>query len=526
MSSAAARPSRNRIRCLVLGCALLGAPGCAATWMVDREWVEVRSEHFAITSDLDASATEELARNLELFRAAVLVMTRARTLDSSVPTRVFFFDSPATFRQFLPRSRHVLGYFRPTLRANFVVVLDHGSVAADEVLRHEYVHFLVRNGSSRIYPTWYDEGFAELLRTTGPVGEHVAVGNVPLLRLRQIRTTPWIPLERVLSYDGSQRWTAAQVAMFYAESWGVVHYLTRDLDHAVALGGSIETYLDRIEAGDSVDAACLAAFGMSVSDLDAAVRAHLASGTFTPFGVRADRLTWSDKTDTRRLPRAEVAERLGELSLASEMPAKAGLFFREALDHDPGLARAHAGLADVLAFESRWNEAESQYERAIALDPEDPLNFLDYGEYWLMRARKTDDDEERRAFLSRGRRRLVQAYQLDDGAPEAYAMYGQSFLQKGEDASGGLETLEHALRLLPSSVRVQLMLAEAYISLDRNDDALPLLDRILAWSHEGETATRARELLDRIDSPQATESSAAPASPSPQVVQQSPSPSL
>lgn len=497
------RPSRTVLAWLI-ALALIDLPGCAVTWLLNNSWLEVQSEHFTITTDMTLEDAEELARDLELFRAAVLVMSNAGSLESSVPTRVFFFARESSFRSFRSAS-DVLGYLRATLRANFVAIVDQRSIDVARVLRHEYVHFLVRNRSRRVYPMWYDEGFAELLSTASQVGEHVAIGMIPEDRIRELKRAPWAPIRHVLAYGGAQASSLEPVAIFYAQSWALLHYLSRDMEHAARLGPSVEVYLDQIESGADIDTACQAAFGISVDELDEQVRLHLRGGSFTPLGVRTDRLQWPEQTTSRPLSRAEVAERLGELSMAGGNTENSEAFFRAALAADPTLARAHAGMGDVLKTTELWADAERHFAMAADLGPDDPLNPLDYGEYWLTRARQEDDPDARRVQLERARELVLRARDLDERKPEPWAVYGATFLLEGEDPSRGIESLEQALQLLPSSTDVQLMLAETYVGVGRKPEARALLGRILSWSHEGESAQKARELAARLDpSPEAS----------------------
>jgi len=466
-----------------LACALALALGCAARLPIDRPWIEVRSENFVVSSDMSAEEAGEHARSLELFRAAVLALTRLRSTEASVPTHIFLFKSKYGLRPFLPQPR-VLGYFRPTLRGNFVTAVDAHNFEAERVLRHEYVHFLLRNGSTRVYPRWFDEGYAELLSTAEVRGDYVAVGTVPHDRIQWIRLAPWIPLRRVLEYDGSQYLSRANQAMFYAESWALLHYLTRDLEHAKKLDPATRTYLEQTGRGADVDTASRAAFGMSTDELDSALRDYLQDGQFQTFGFSAKRLAWSDATHTRLLGPAEVAEQLGDLALAVERRATAEELFRAALAEEPDRPRAHAGLGRIFHSRKQWSAAESHLTRAVELDPEDPLNQLDLGGYWFARAHAEADPELQRELLARARRHIVRSSQIDGSKPEPYAAYGATFLVPGEAPGRGLETLEHAHRLLPSSAEVQMMLATAYLALYRPEQAAPHLERVLAWSHE------------------------------------------
>ena len=50
-------------------------------------------------------------------------------------------------------------------------------------------------------------------------------------------------------------------------------------------------------------------------------------------------------------------------------------------------------------------------------------------------------------------------WKLDGSIPEPYARYGATFLLEGEEAERGLDPLERANRMLPSSAEVELLLA-------------------------------------------------------------------
>jgi hypothetical protein len=64
--------------------------------------------------------------------------------------------------------------------------------ALDDVLKHEYVHFLVHNQDSLAYPHWFDEGFAEVLQTLTVSGNVVEFGQPNQVRADRLRSTPWM----------------------------------------------------------------------------------------------------------------------------------------------------------------------------------------------------------------------------------------------------------------------------------------------------------------------------------------------
>ena len=472
--------------------------GCATRLPIDERWIEVRTQNFSITSAMSEARTVELARSLEVFRSGVLRLTNVESPDAPVPTRIYLFDSAGSFGPFSPDPT-IVGYFMPTVRANFVAIAQVPQVDTSRILKHEYVHFLVRSGSPRVHPHWYEEGFAELLSTMNVESEHLVVGGIPEDRIRELEFSSWLPLHRIMHYDGSQRWQPVEVAMFYAQSWALVHYLTRDQERRVAITKAMSVYVELLQNGTSQPRASESAFGKTTSELDGSLRDYLRKGSFSPFGVPLKRIEWPKATEVSDLSRAEAAVRLGELALLAGKVLMARTLFEAALVEEPDNARAHAGLGGVLAAAELWEEARPHLETAVEIAPDDPLNELDLGAYWQARAAGTEEAELRRKMLIDARRHYERSADLDDGRPEPFARYGESFLVEGEDPSRGIKTLEHAVRLLPSAVEVRLSLAEAYVGAGREEDARPLLRRILAWAHDEEMADRARELLESLD---------------------------
>src|SRR6185503_8273625 len=68
----------------------------------------------------------------------------------------------------------------------------------------------------------------------------------------------------------------------------------------------------------------------------------------------------------RTVALTEVLTELGELSLAIGENAQARKYLERALEHEPGSARALAGLGGVLAAERDFTGAEQSYRAALA----------------------------------------------------------------------------------------------------------------------------------------------------------------
>src|SRR5215831_17998796 len=90
---------------------------------------------------------------------------------------------------------------------------------------------------------------------------------------------------------------------------------------------------------------------------------------------------------------------MGQVPYDDLPPAEAKPKAREAAEHalqlDPQLAEAHTALANV-AFNYDWDfeTAEREFQRAVALGPNDPTPYLWYGHYCIVRNRLTQALEE------------------------------------------------------------------------------------------------------------------------------------
>jgi hypothetical protein len=139
--------------CLALAL-LLARPGAAKDlWTYD--WVEVRSPHFVIASALDEKRTRDLAVDLENFRTAAELLTTIGRFEERIPTKLYVLPRADWNLGF--HASDIAGYFLPGMRPNYALIKKHGSLA-DEIIKHEYVRFLVHNRDATLYPLWFEVG--------------------------------------------------------------------------------------------------------------------------------------------------------------------------------------------------------------------------------------------------------------------------------------------------------------------------------------------------------------------------------
>lgn len=491
----------------------LCAQSVLATEAWEHRWIEVRSAHFAVASTLSNKRTTVLVEALEDFRVAVAALTNISMPEERVPTRIYILPAPEDdFRL----SGALKGYMLTRMRGNYAAMVPTGSSTAD-VLKHEYVHFLVHNHSAQQYPIWFDEGFAELLATVRVKGDILEYGKASPKRMSWLVNGDWMPFARLLSIRDTGQLRPDEKGMFYAQAWFLVHYLNLG-GGAVNFLQQSHAYLRLVEAGTDSAAAFAQAFDTDPQLLEARLRKYAQRLTYhrnavlVPFPEVA--------MTTRDMPRDEIAAELGALSAQTGGAQAATKYFEAALVANPDNAEALVGLANVFKVTDRHAQARAYYEKAIRLAPDNANHYLDYAEYFLFLA---DAEPAKESALLEARRLFLRSYELNPNNPETLTMNGASYLFPGADATKAVASIEAAHRLLPAQPEIRLWLAKAYIAAGRTDDARKQLTQLLAWSHSA-LVDELQSLLSTIDPQQAGDTSA-DAQPAPAPVDQMPPPS-
>jgi tetratricopeptide (TPR) repeat protein len=482
---------RSAVAALIGLTALLA---CATKPLHERDWVEVRTPHFEIVSSLGEDATRELARDAELFHTATQFVMGTPLRAPAVPTRIYAFDGRGFRRPFAVRGAP--SSFLPSLRETVIVLRTGGGWQGDttQSLRHEYVHYLLRNHGGFDQPLWFDEGSAEFLSTVRVEEGRGELGSFRRDHVRLLRGQPWVPLIRILKAQDLEGWGERKRAVFHAESWAFVHYLNFGLEGRGRGQKQLSRYFRLIADGASHERAVREGFGASPGSLDRKLQRYVRGERFDAVALRFGHSEAVEASELRPLARDEVVTRLGWLLISLGRAKPAQRYFERAIGANPSNARAHAGLGSADGLRRRWDAAIPHFGRALGIAPDDALNQLDVGAHYHARARETGDAEARAKLAALARRHYARSRKLDDSLPEAYAMYGATFLLEGEETERGVKPLEHASQMLPSSLEIKLLLARLYSRLGRSLKARSLALAISSRTHSEATRAEAQQL--------------------------------
>jgi len=142
----------------------------------------------------------------------------------------------------------------------------------------------------------------------------------------------------------------------------------------------------------------------------------------------------------------------------------------KALELDPQLVEAHVVLADTLAEDWRWSEAEAEYKRAIELSPSDADANAGLAD-WFNCQRRTQEA-------------LSWAHRAQDLDP--LALYGTDIgwiLFNARRYDEAIRELRTVLAVEPENEGALWFLSFALIGAEHFDEAIKILERVASVSH-------------------------------------------
>lgn len=215
------RPCAGMGFCWILLLVLAWSPDSRA------EWVRYENDHFIVYSQAKAKRVTEIARELELFRAASLQVFSLRPPPDAPKTLVVLAKHKKEFRDY-GGARNIAGFARREGQQTLIVMPASGNKADKmNTVRHEFAHALLTYDEFD-YPAWYDEGFAELAALieiddeagTFTIGlgtdRRLGHGEVPV-EWNALIDDKFSPHRLTSNFDASAA---------YGQAWLLMHYLS------------------------------------------------------------------------------------------------------------------------------------------------------------------------------------------------------------------------------------------------------------------------------------------------------------
>jgi tetratricopeptide (TPR) repeat protein len=345
----------------------------------EEKWHEASSENFLLMTNASPERAESIVLTLERFRAALGQLIPELRRRTSSPTRIYGFRDYDSLEPFLPPSEpsgsKVAGYFQKSASENVIVLdLTGGTPAFERILFHEYVH-LVLSLNERDLPLWFEEGLSEFYAGARLGEAEAEIGVSDPTHRALLSRLPLLPLDELLEIEDA----GDSDALFHAQSWALVHYL---LVVAPEGRGRLARFLALHERGVEPVAAFREGFDSEPGAMQHALEDYVKRVRWS--GIKVELSPVGAGTAlSKRLSRAEVQERWGELFLATARLREARVCLEEAVRLEPDLGSAWEALGFLELEEGDPARARTQLEKAIDLDLASARGLTRYAEILL-----------------------------------------------------------------------------------------------------------------------------------------------
>jgi len=474
-----------------------------------RGWRRVRSENFVVVSNTgDWDARRAIAR-LEELRAVFSRLSTGGGFDVSIPITVVLFQSDADYEFFKPiydghlRS-DASGYFQPGADVNYITFSLDLARGRDtiSVLTHEYVHALVRNNYAGA-PLWFNEGLAQYYSESelSPDRKRINFGQRLDFRLAALaRPDELLPLKTLLSVDLSSPHyhEPEKRAVFYAQSWALIHYLSGDASGARQ--AQLARYLELASAGTSIEESFRQAFKIDFGQMESELRAYVRSTRYASRNESfSEPLSFKVKAESRALTAAEAEATLGDLLLHTDRPADAEEYFARALRADANLAAAHSSLGLLRLKQDRLSEAREHLQLATQGDPQNHLAHFYYADVLRREGLESEKTVPGYAATTRLiRAELKRVLELAPNFLEAYALLGLVDLERSPQVDETFALLRHAATLAPKRLEFNLLLARLHLRREEFDRARHILESLARDSRSPNARAEAQAWLEKV----------------------------
>ncbi|WP_026942965.1 tetratricopeptide repeat protein [Hellea balneolensis] len=385
--------------------------------------VQIQSDNFTLSGEIDTSNAIDMISELERFRSALFEIHNIPLSTPDQRVDMYIVSDPDIFKV-LDLSEDFIAIYQPTIAGPRAII--NGNAAAGDIqelrnsLRHEYVHHFTSSHRQKVTPRWLGEGLAEYFASYEelPDGQY-RIGTPHDLQqlLMGYPIKGWYPLKSQFSsfsqiefgavptHIAPKGWAGrpGNTTFFYAQNWALVHYmknqaggmekLDRIAERTINLvGGNVDTKPNMSNTSyaalksskeaeqDDLQKIVEEVLGKSTEDLKLILQSYATSdempiATYSP---KPGRLTASVKVKNLT-PSQAAAEQYRLLSLTSSQASinETMKSLRSQIETDPELKPSLLVSDAAQQFMLGWAvKAREQIDMALALDPNVPNGKL------------------------------------------------------------------------------------------------------------------------------------------------------
>jgi len=357
-----------RLKWLVIS-ALLGA----ADGYSQAKWIRMQSPNFEAYSTAGEHDTRDALRDFERVRDFFLQVNK-REPSKPVPVYVVVFGSEKEYAPYRFNEAAIAYYFGGSDR-DYIVMGRTGEQAA-RIAVHEYVHLVARHAGLK-FPTWLNEGLADLYSTLRMQGDKALVGDLIPGRLQSLSTEPWIPLQVILTADqGSPYYNEKNKAGgFYSESWALVHMLSLSREYAPRF----PEFLTTVQGGADTATALDKIYGKTIPAIEKELQAYYRGTQFFGRLYPVKLSNAKDNAPSTAAPMFDVKLVLADLTNRPGREAETRKTLEDLTREDPKRSEPWIGLGYLAWRDNKVGDAAEAFGKAYGLGNRDRKMLWDYG---------------------------------------------------------------------------------------------------------------------------------------------------
>lgn len=483
---------------------LLGSFASVATSSAHAKdtWVEIRSPHFLVVSNAGEGAGRKIADQFEQFREVFQSAFPKMRVDLGKPLIIFALKNEDSMKQLIPEYWEVKGHVHPDGlyvpgedTHSVVLRTDVQSENPYQVMYHEYTHALMNLNFAGL-PVWLGEGLAEFFGNSTLRDKDTQIGQIARYHLQILQQSRLIPIDVLLQADHNSPYYNEQnrASVFYAESWAIVHYLM--LDPEARKKQLLQNFLVAWDASGNQVEAAQKTFG-DLKKFGTVMEAYARQSSFYVAPVKTAVHADAKSFTSRPLSLAEAEAYRGEFFVRTNRLTEARTSLDLTAREDPNLALGHEGLGLLAIRQQKFDIAESEFARAIALNS---ANFVVY--YYSARALFRSgliapaDSEQAIADLEK-------ATQLNPQFAPAFSALASAYSTHPEFAPKAIAAGRKATELEPGNISYVLNFGYVLLNAGKIQEAKILSGRLLAAARTAAEVGNAMEFSSAVTARQA-----------------------
>jgi tetratricopeptide (TPR) repeat protein len=481
---------------LLVLCLLLFCGRAVATERPDT-WIEVRSPHFVVASDVGEKRARRIAQQFEQLRAAFHTSFPAFRADPGQPILIIAVKDEDAMKEWLPQYwqekslLHPSGLYSGQEDKHFVLLrMDSTEDNPYHTICHEYAHALLFL-NFRSLPLWLNEGLSEFFGNCSIGDKEVRVGEADRDHLRRLKESTLLPVEELLRIDKSSAYYNERdhASVFYAEAWALVHYLV--LDPAARKEEILQKFLAAWQvSGDQSDAA-RSSLG-DVRRFDAVLGNYASQPSLSMNTIAPVQEAAADTYTEQSLSAAEVLVLRGDLLVHMDQAEPGHRLILQALQLAPNLGAAHEALGFFHYTENNYTDTRREMEEAIRLGGASFMASYLHGKLLL------DGSSFSEETLRAAQKDLETAVRQNPEYAPAFYWLSLVYSHNQKTQGQAIAAATRATELDPRQIAYLVNLGHLLLDNHREGEADSVAEKVLKAAHTVPEQKMAQGLLDQI----------------------------